>query len=54
MDAIRPDATLISVMFASQRSRNDRSIYQIGKIAREKQILFHTDAVQACAQIPPP
>lgn len=52
MDAIRPDTTLISVMFANNEVGTIEPIYQIGKIAREKQILFHTDAVQAYAQIP--
>ena len=51
MDAIRPDTTLISVMFAS-RSRNDRANLTDWKICARKQILFHTDAVQAYAQIP--
>ena len=52
MDAIRPDTTLISVMFANNEVGTIEPIYQIGKIAREKQILFHTDAVQAYAQVP--
>ena len=51
-DAIRPDTTLISVMFANNEVGTIEPIYQIGKIARERQILFHTDAVQAYAQIP--
>ena len=50
--AIRPDTILISVMFANNEVGTIEPIYQIGKIAREKQILFHTDAVQAYAQIP--
>ena len=52
MDAIRPDTTLISVMFANNEVGTIEPIYQIGKIAREKQILFHTDAVQAYCQVP--
>ena len=52
MDAIRPDTTLISVMCGNNEVGTIEPIYQIGKIAREKQILFHTDAVQAYAQIP--
>ena len=52
MDAIRPDTTLISVMFANNEVGTIEPIYQIGKIAREKQILFHTDAVQAFCQVP--
>mgnify|MGYP000729030344 CR=1 FL=1 len=50
--AICPETILISVMFANNEVGTIEPIYQIGKIAREKQILFHTDAVQAYAQIP--
>ena len=53
MDAIRPDTTLISVMFANNESRNDRAKFiRLEKLRAKKQILFHTDAVQAYAQIP--
>lgn len=51
-DAIRPDTTLISIMFANNEVGTIEPIMQIGKIAREQGILFHTDAVQAYAQIP--
>lgn len=51
-NAIRPDTTLISVMFANNEVGTIEPIMQIGKIAREQGILFHTDAVQAYAQIP--
>ena len=51
-EAIRPDTTLISIMFANNEVGTIEPIAQIGKIAREHQILFHTDAVQAYAQIP--
>lgn len=50
--AIRPDTTLISVMFANNEIGTIEPIYKIGKMAREKNIIFHTDAVQAYAQIP--
>ena len=50
--AIRPDTTLISIMFANNEVGTVEPIMQIGKIAREHQIVFHTDAVQAYAQIP--
>lgn len=50
--AIRPDTTLITVMFGNNEVGTIEPIMQIGKIARENQILFHTDAVQAYAQIP--
>ncbi|MBQ8279652.1 MAG: cysteine desulfurase [Roseburia sp.] len=51
-EAIRPDTTLITIMFGNNEVGTVEPIMQIGKIAREHQILFHTDAVQAYAQIP--
>lgn len=50
--AIRPETTLISVMFGNNEIGTIEPIMQIGRIARERQILFHTDAVQAYAQVP--
>lgn len=50
--AIRPDTILISVMFANNEIGTIEPIGEIGAIAREKGILFHTDAVQALGQIP--
>ena len=43
--AIRPETTLISVMFGNNEIGTIEPIMQIGRIARERQILFHTDAV---------
>lgn len=51
-NAIRPDTTLISIMFANNEVGTIEPIMQIGRIAKEQGILFHTDAVQAYAQIP--
>ena len=51
-DAIRPDTILISVMFANNEIGTIEPIAQIGRIARKYDVLFHTDAVQAYAQIP--
>ena len=51
-DAIRPDTILISVMFANNEIGTVEPIAEIGKIAKERGVLFHTDAVQAFAQIP--
>lgn len=45
--AIRPDTVLISIMFANNEIGTIEPIQQIGKIAYERGILFHTDAVQA-------
>ncbi len=50
--AVRPDTSLISIMFANNEVGTIEPIMQIGKFAREQKILFHTDAVQAYAQIP--
>ena len=50
--AIRPTTILISVMFANNEIGTIQPIKQIGKIAREHNILFHTDAVQAFGQVP--
>ena len=50
--AIRPDTILISVMFANNEIGTIQPIREIGEIAQEHKILFHTDAVQAFGQIP--
>ena len=50
--AIRPDTILISVMFANNEIGTIEPIAEIGKIAHEHGVLFHTDAVQAFAHVP--
>lgn len=50
--AIRPDTILISVMFANNEIGTIEPIREIGSLAREHGILFHTDAVQAFGQVP--
>ena len=50
--AIRPDTILISVMFANNEIGTIEPIAEIGKIAKEHGVLFHTDAVQAFGHVP--
>lgn len=50
--AIRPTTILISIMFANNEIGTIQPIKEIGAIASEHGILFHTDAVQAFTQIP--
>lgn len=50
--AITPETILISVMFANNEIGSIQPIREIGMIAREHGILFHTDAVQAFGQVP--
>ena len=50
--AVRPETILISIMFANNEIGTIQPVKEIGQIAREHGILFHTDAVQAFGQIP--
>ncbi len=50
--AIRPTTILISVMFANNEIGTIQPIKEIGQIAKENGIVFHTDAVQAFGQVP--
>ena len=50
--AIRPDTILISIMTANNEIGTIEPIAEIGKIAKEHGVLFHTDAVEAFGHIP--
>jgi len=46
-DAIRKDTVLISIMFANNETGTIQPVKEIARIAKENNIYFHTDAVQA-------
>lgn len=50
--AIRPDTILITIMFANNEIGTIEPIKEIGQIAKERGVLFHTDAVQAFGHLP--
>jgi cysteine desulfurase len=51
-DAIREDTCLVTIMYANNEIGSIQPIGEIGKICREKGVLFHTDAVQAAGHLP--
>lgn len=50
--ALREDTVLVSIMFANNEVGSINPIAEIGKICRDKGVLFHTDAVQATGHVP--
>jgi len=50
--ALRPNTKLISIMMANNETGVLQPVEEIGKIAAEARVLFHTDAVQAAAKVP--
>lgn len=50
--AIRDDTALVTIMYANNEIGTIQPIREIGKICKEKQVIFHTDAVQAIGHIP--
>lgn len=51
-DAIRPDTILISIMLANNEVGTIQSVKEIAQLARGRNALMHTDAVQALGKIP--
>jgi len=52
VDNIRPDTSLVSVMFVNNEIGVRQPIEDIGKICRDRKVFFHTDAAQAVGKIP--
>lgn len=50
-NAIREDTAIVSIMYANNEIGTIQPIAEIGKICREKKVLFHTDAVQAAGYV---
>ena len=51
-DAIREDTCLVSVMYANNEIGSVLPVGEIGKVCRERGVVFHTDAVQAAGHLP--
>jgi len=51
-EAIRPHTTLITVMHANNELGTVQPLAQIGKLAAQRDIYFHTDAVQSAGKLP--
>jgi len=50
--ALRDDTILLSVMFANNEVGAVQPVAELGRLCRERGILFHTDAVQAATHVP--
>src|SRR5882724_6514913 len=50
--ALRPNSKLVTVMMANNETAVLQSVHEIGKIAAEADVYFHTDAVQAAGKVP--
>jgi cysteine desulfurase len=50
--AIRPDTTLVSIMYANNEIGTIQPLAELGAICRARGVLFHTDAIQAAGSLP--
>lgn len=50
--ALRPNTALITIMFANNETGSIQPLEEIGRIAEEADVWFHTDAVQAAGKVP--
>jgi cysteine desulfurase len=50
--AIRPDTVLVSVMTANNEVGTIQPIAEIGRVCRERSVIYHTDAIQAAGRLP--
>ena len=50
--ALRPNTKLITIMMANNETGVMQPVEEIGKIAAEADVYFHTDAVQAAGKVP--
>lgn len=50
--ALRPDTTLVSIMFANNEIGILQPVAELGELCRQRDVLFHTDAVQVVGHLP--
>ena len=50
--AVRPDTALVTIMYANNEIGTIQPVAEIGKVCRDKGVLFHTDAVQTVGNVP--
>jgi cysteine desulfurase len=50
--AIRPDTILVSIIMANNEVGSVQPMVKIGRVCREQDVFFHTDAVQAAGRLP--
>ncbi len=51
-EALRPDTALVSIMAANNETGTLQPVAEIGRLCRERGVIFHTDAVQAFGKLP--